>query len=96
MSKSVLIKVLVGCLLIWWGLACCGYTAAGSAPADQDSTDTDLIGLSGKPVSGLDINIIGPEKDKNRWVRMATTLIDLSVGEIFSPDRFQQSLPKKL
>lgn len=85
------IKMLVGCLLIWWGSLCCGGAMTGAAAASA-SAQIDPGALSGKPVSRLGINVIGPEKDKSRWIEMAAALIELSEGDAFSPRLFQQSL----
>ena len=80
-------------MLIWTGLICCGLVMADTALAILPG-EIDPGLLSGRPVSCVDINIIGPEKDKSRWLDMASTLIELSGGDIFSPVLFRQSLDR--
>ncbi len=82
-------------LIIWvlmlWSLLCCVSAMADTSSVKQPP-DVDQSQLSGRPVSGLDINIIGPEKGTSRWTDIAAALIDFSEGDPFSPTRLQRSL----
>ena len=79
--------------LIWWSLVYCTLAMAGTDSANL-AADIDPALLSGRPVSHLDINIIGPETGTNRWVDMASALIEFSSGDAFSQALFRQSLDR--
>jgi len=80
-------KASIGLLGLW----CWGAAMAVSAGANPPARLGPCV-LSGRPLSRLDINIIGPEKETGHWADMAAALIGFSAGDAFSPVDFQKSL----
>ena len=87
------IRTLIIGVLIWWCFVGCSLASADTASGIQ-AADTAPDVLSGRPVSHLDIKIIGPEKNISHWTDIAAALIEISTGQAFFPDLFRQALDR--
>lgn len=79
-------------IILLTSVVVCRMEAFGLTISDGQPAGAALLSLSGKPISGIDINITGPVKHTRAGYDMARTLIQMKPGDPLSLPHLERSL----